>query len=405
MLKELRQLERSGTPIRVGLAGGGCMGKGIASQVARTPGMQLAWVGDHNLQAAEEAAAFGLGAVASQSLDSLFDKYPVDVFVEATNSIGAALDYSLRAIEEKSHVVLMNAEVDLAFGSQLLRRAEQGRVVMTSDAGDQHGVLAGMIEEAELWGMKVVQVGNIKGFLNRYATASDLLAEASKRRLDPIQCCAYTDGSKLNIEMAVLANAYGYRPSCEGMTGPRAERVEDVLGLFDFASCDSRGEVDYILGAEPGGGVYLVVSCEDEFQHPYLSYYKLGDGPYYLLYRPYHLCHLETVKAVAQAALNETAILQPSAGRTTDVFARAKRDLLRGTVVDHSIGGEHFYGLIDHCQASDQRVALAMLETQKTGVSPVVNRDLQKDEVVTVADIDWPTDSLLEKEKFLGRYT
>lgn len=397
MIRRLRKLESSGETIRVGLAGAGCMGQGIARQIANTPGMSLAWVGDTKMEAAEQAAALAQGCVAGTSMDRLFDKHPVDVFVEATNTIGSALDYSLRAIEERAHLVLMNAEVDLAFGPELLIRANDAGVIMTSDAGDQHGVLATMIHEIELWGFQVVQAGNIKGFLDRYATAEMLKHEAAKRNLNPIQCCAYTDGSKLNIEMAVLANAFGYLPTIEGMSGPKATRVEQALELFDFAGHPSCGAVDYLLGAEPGGGVYVIATCDDDIQIPYLSYYKLGDGPYYLMYRPYHLCHLETSSAIARAVLQDEAVLQPLAGRLTDAYARAKRDLAAGTVIEHGMGGDFFYGTIaaQREAQAQQRVPIALLECEAPSAKPVLTRALQKDEMLAWGDLEMPQGSLL----------
>jgi predicted homoserine dehydrogenase-like protein len=399
MIRRLRKLESAGQTIRVGLAGAGCMGLGIARQISNTPGMSLAWVGDTNRSAAEQAAAFGQDCIADTSMDRLFDRHPVDAFVEATNTIGSALDYSLRAIEEKAHLVLMNAEVDLAFGPELLTRANDAGVIMTSDAGDQHGVLATMIHEIELWGFKVVQAGNIKGFLDRYATAEGLKHEAAKRNLNPIQCCAYTDGTKLNIEMAVLANAFGYLPTAEGMTGPKATRVEQALDLFDFAEHSSCGVVDYLLGAEPGGGVYVIATCDDDIQIPYLSYYKLGDGPYYLMYRPYHLCHLETSAAIARAVLQDEAVLQPLAGRLTDTYARAKRDLSAGTIIEHGIGGDCFYGTIAAQQDAQtlQRVPIALLECESATEKPILTRALQKDEALCWADLEMPEGSLLAR--------
>lgn len=399
MIRRLKKLESSGQPIRIGLAGAGCMGLGIARQMALTPGMELAWVGDINVEAAQEAASFASATVADTSVDRLFDRHPIDVFVEATNTIGSALDYSLRAIEGNAHLVLMNAEVDLAFGPELLQRANAADVIMTSDAGDQHGVLATMIDEIELWGFRIVQAGNIKGFLDRYATAEMLKHEAAKRNLNPIQCCAYTDGTKLNIEMSVLANAFGYLPISEGMSGPRASRVEQALDLFNFEDHPSCGAVDYLLGAEPGGGVYVIASCADEVQIPYLSYYKLGDGPYYLFYRPYHLCHLETPGAIARAALLGEAVLQPQPKRLTDTYARAKKDLSAGTVIDHGIGGDHFYGMIaaEKEAAAEGRVPIALLECEAPLGKPILVRPLEKDEALHWGDLEMPEGSLRDR--------
>lgn len=399
MIHRLRQLASNKQPIRVGLAGAGCMGYGISHQIAKTPGMELVWVGDQNLQVAQRAASLHQACVADLSVDRLFDRHAVDVFVESTNSISGALDYSLRAIEEKSHLVLMNAEVDLAFGAELLLKANQNGVVLTSDAGDQHGVLATMIGEIEMWGFEVVQAGNIKGFLNRYATAAGLREEAAKRNLNPLQCCAYTDGTKLNIEMSVLANGLGYLPSSEGMSGPEAKNVQEALGLFDLSSFDGTGSVDYLLGAEPGGGVYVIGRCEDAVQMPYLTYYKLGDGPYYLFYRPYHLCHLETPMAIAKAALLNEPILQPLAERLTDTYARAKCDLAAGTVIEHAIGGDCFYGMIDVCEQADaiDRVPMTLLETCENEVKPILSKSLKKNDVLSWSDLEMPQGNLRQR--------
>ena len=352
MLKHLQSLDK---PILVGLTGAGCMGQGIARQIASTPGMALAWVADQDLSAAEKSARLGSCSKSGTDTLRLLEQHPVDAFVEATNSIGPAFEYCSAAARSGAHVILMNAEVDLAFGPELHQLAKDTGKVVTSDAGDQHGVLATMIEEIEMWGFEIVQAGNIKGYLRREATAAELVEEAAKRNLSPIQCCAYTDGTKLNIEMAVLANALGYLPTQVGMTGPRAARVEEALTLFDFSQAQKAPSVDYLLGAEPGGGVYVIGRCHDPAQVSYLSYYKLGDGPEYLFFRPYHLCHLETPRAIARAVLYGEAVLSPAASKLTDVYAHAKRHLPAGHEIRHGIGGDDFYGLIASCEEASAK--------------------------------------------------
>ena len=262
-LDNLMGMRATREPIRVGLVGAGCMGVGIAIQVNATPGLLLVWIADQNLEAAHRAEDFCEGVFVGDEVDKLFAEHPVDVFVEATNSIEAAKGYCLMALELGAHVVLMNAEVDLAYGPLLACEARNRNLIVTSDAGDQHGVLATMIQEAELMGLEIVQAGNIKGFLDRRATPDSIKEEADKRNLSATQCCAYTDGTKLHIEMAVLANALGYLPPEGGMTGPRAGRVEEALTLFDFSSYEAKPRVDYLLGAEPGGGVYLIVKKKE----------------------------------------------------------------------------------------------------------------------------------------------
>ncbi len=384
------------------------MGCGIAWQIGQTPGMRLTHICDLDAKARDRAAAAyaahgDADVLVHPDTGFLRSDAGYDVLVEATNSIGPAGQACQDALNARKHVVLMNAEVDLAFGHGLQRLARDNGVILTSDAGDQHGVLMRMMDEIQLWGFRLVMAGNIKGFLNRHATARSLEREARIRRLSPIQCCAYTDGTKLNVEMALLANASAMVPSRTGMLGPTATHVSEVYQVFDFDAFPQEGVVDYVLGAEPGGGVFVVAHCEDAFQVPYLSYYKLGDGPYYLFYRPYHLCHLETPWAIAAAVLDGEPILAARASRIADVYAYAKRDLSIGDTIDHAIGGDACYGLIDLCRLAEPRnhVPLALLETEADSRETQVRlkRKVRRDMPLCWTDIDMPVTPLLEMHR------
>lgn len=416
MLSLLKARDAADDPIRVALAGAGAMGVGIAWQIGRTPGMRLVEVVDLDLASAERAAqAHGgpwrrasegptpPGAVRVGTAPSLLSDVAgpeADVLVEATNTIGFAGRLCEAAIEAEQHVVLMNAEVDLALGPWLAARAAEKGVVLTSDAGDQHGVLARMIDEIALWGFRIVMAGNIKGFLDRHATAAGLLHEARIRNLNPIQCCAYTDGTKLSVEMALLCNGFGLVPHVKGMEGPRATDVREVFDLFDMKRYDERGVVDYVLGAEPGGGVFVVGHCDDPLQTDYLRYYKMGDGPFYLFYRPYHLCHVETTTAIARAALYGEAILRPRMGRVADVYAFAKRDLRAGEEVRHGIGGERFYGMIERSDRAEALgwVPIAWLEPEGERRARL-RRGLGADRPLTRAEVELPASWLVERAR------
>jgi predicted homoserine dehydrogenase-like protein len=242
----------------------------------------------------------------------------------------------------------MNSEVDLVAGPYLLQLARRHDAVYTSCDGDQHGVIKHIVDDIRLWGFDLVMAGNIKGFLDRYANPATIVPEADKRHLGYKMATAYTDGTKLGIEMALLANALGLAVMMPGMTGPRASHVHEVFRLFDFASIRDRARpvVDYILGAEPDGGVFVVGHCANAYQARMLSYYKMGDGPFYLFYRPYHLCHIEAMACIAAACLDGTSLLQPDRGLHTNVYAYAKRALRRGERLD-GIGGFTCYGQIE----------------------------------------------------------
>jgi len=401
MLKELRYREQIGEPIQVGLIGAGAMGVGIALQIKKTPGMELSFIADLNQDANLHAQkVYGKSVPLYTNADEALDnsEIPLDVLVESTNSIAAATRYCLKAIQRKSHIVLMNAEVDLVAGFYLQHEANKHGVVVTSDAGDQHGVLMRMIEEIELWGFDIVQAGNIKGFLDRHATSDSKREIAKQLNLNLQQCVAYTDGTKLNIEMALIGNGANLIPYTRGMQGPKAKDVSEALNLFDFDSYKQQGRIDYILGAEPGGGVYVIGKCDDPIQAEYLKYYKVQSKfPYYLFYRPYHLCHLETPRAIALAALWNKALLTPSAGYKNDVYTYAKQHLKSGTAICHAIGGDYTYGLVHETEnaISDNLFPIGLFDTESHEEKPKLLRDIAPNEPILWSDIDLPETEIL----------
>lgn len=412
MLQQLKQREKEGHLISIGLIGLGMMGQAIAYQIGRTPGMRLSFVADRDETAARRGAAlYGKPTkIATDGMAALEEPHiACDVLVESTNSIIAAYDHCMAAIERRAHCVLMNAEVDLVLGHLLRAAAARHDVVVTSDAGDQHGVLARMVEETAMWGLGLVQVGNMKGFLNRHQTLEGIEPIAQQLGLSTEQCLAYTDGSKLNIEMSIIANEIGITPFIAGMEGPRADRVQDVLHLFDFDKYGGRARVDYILGAkEHGSGVYVVGRCESEFQQRYLDYYKVTHRhPYYILFRPYHLCHLETPRAIALAALYGKAVCSMRQGRVTDTFAYAKKDLPPGEIVQHAIGGNEVYGLIDDAKMADAafHVPQGVLAVKGLDERPVIRRAVKQDQPLTWDDIEIPANRMIalwETQKLLA---
>jgi len=419
MYQELQTLERRGTPLRVALVGaGGCMGQGIALQLGRVPGMRLVAAVDTDLGLAGRAAELhgrswtrvsseaeisrALGSLETIVTDDLFPllrrgRDAIDVLVESTNTVAFAARTVEAALRCRIHVVLMNAEVDCLLGLRLHRIARDSGAVITSDAGDQHGALMRMIDEIQLWGFEVVMAGNIKGFLDRYATPASVVEEARMRNLNPVMCAAYTDGTKLNIEMALVANATGMVPTCRGMLGPPAQHVREVFEKFDLASFRHPGVVDYILGAEPAGGVFAVGHCEHPVQRGYLSYYKMGAGPFYLFYRPYHLCHLETPYAIASVVLFGRPILTPQTQPVADVVAFAKTDLAAGAALAVGIGGEHLYGLIERKEICRERGAVPIcLFDAERGCVARMKRSVPRDQLLTWDDVVLPQNPLLD---------
>ncbi len=412
MIRKLREIQAKGQSIRVGVIGCGAMGGGVAMQVARTPGMEVAFLGDIDEEAIERTVK-KTGAKPVKVTDptqppdrkpgevltttdplALLKNFKIDALVECTNTIYAAALFCLAAIDQASHVVLMNAEVDLVFGTLLAHAAAKKGVVVTSDAGDQHGVLATMADEIALFGFKIMQAGNMKGFLYRHADAEHARPWAEKQKGSVIQTVSYTDGSKMNVEQALIGNYLGLTPIKPGMEGPKCEDIRDVLDIFDFSKYGDQGRVDYTEGVPwPGGGVYIVGYYDDEDQDFLLNYYKVtSKRPYYLFFRPYHLCHFETPRAIAQCFFDQRPVIAPPLGKKrNDVYAYAKKDLQPGETVHHAIGGDEVYGMVNERVIAEEGdgVPFYWLEGMD-GLHAKLKAGKAKDEVLTFADVEIP---------------
>lgn len=384
-LNRFKELEKAGKWIRVGIVGLGAMGKGIAYNVCQTPGLKLISVGDVDSVKFDELRKIIPGLKYDETLDcmQIAGSDDIDLFVEASSSIRMGFEYTKRAIESGHNVILMNGEVDCFYGPELYKLAQENNVIISSTDGDQYGVLIKLLEEIELMRLRPIMIGNIKGFLNRYANPETIKYEADIRNLDYQMCVTYTDGTKLAIEMAIMCNATGFVPYKNKMEGPKMKWVGEVLDYYDFNEISERPVVEYILGAEPNGGVFIVAECHNDYQRSLLKYYKMGDGPYYVFYRPYHLCHIETAYAIGRVVFDKEPLLVPWKGRVANINAVAKKDLHPGDILDEP-GMFTVYG----------EIALqSTIEGNKWALVHEVNgcrvkNDIKRDEPICLKDIE-----------------
>ena len=405
MTDMLTRLESLAQPIKVAIVGAGHTGKALLYQCRITPGIECVAIADIDVPKAVDACTtlncpfeiakdradlqdvIGRGAVGvCENGELLAQCEGVDVLIESSSAVGAGGHFAAMALESGMHVVMMNAEADLIFGPYLMRLAAKNDVVYTTCDGDQPGVLQRLVREVRLWGFELVMVGNIKGFLNRYANPTTIIPEADKRFLDYKMCTAYTDGTKLCVEMALMANALGLETDVPGMHGHKAQDIIEVLDLFDLEQLHARrgAVVDYVLGAVPYGGIFVVGRTDNPFQQKMMNYFpsRQGDGPFYVFNRPYHLCHVEAMQCVAEAFLDHEALLQPTYGFKTNVYAYAKRQLHAGEKLD-GIGGYTCYGLIENCACNQDRLGLPICLADDV----VLKRDIRKDEKLFMDDI------------------
>jgi predicted homoserine dehydrogenase-like protein len=403
----LDQLRKVKSQIKIGIVGIGSIGRGMVLQSSLTPGIECCAIADKNLSRAidvakqfnynykivnnlsemNEAIQNGYLAVCEDG-DLIACCEQLTVFIEATSSIVGGALYGDKALDYNKHLIMMNYEADLMYGSYLMTKAQSNNLVYTVCDGDQPAVIKRIIEEVEFMGFKIVMAGNIKGFLDRYVTPESIKAEAEKRDLDPKMCSSYADGSKLCIEMAVMANGIGGYTGTPGMYGPKISNIHEIFDHFNFQQIWNGQDplVDYVLGAKPNGGVFVIGYTDHPYQKSTLNWLppSMGPGPFYLFYRPYHLCHFEFAATVAEAVINKRAVLKPEFGFKTNVYSYAKKDLKKGETLD-GLGGFSCYGLIENCIENKINAGLPICLAEDV----VLKRDIPKDKKIHLEDIEY----------------
>ena len=409
----LKEREKQNNPIRVGIIGAGFVGRGIVLTIESSiPGMKVAALYNRTISKAEQAFRQAdisnyQKAGSSIHLDHMIanNEYAItdnpfmicqakniDVVIEATGEIEFGLHVIMEAINNKKHVVLMNAEIDATVGPILKKYADENGVVLTNTDGDQPGVIMNLFRFVETIGYRPLLAGNIKGLQDHYRTPETQMGFAEKYNQNPIMITSFADGTKISMEMTIVANATGFNAAMRGMYGPACKHVNEAIELFNKKKLLNRGIVDYILGAEPGPGVFVIGYNDHPIQREYMNYLKMGNGPYYLFYVPYHLPHLESPLTAARAVLFNDAAVKPLGGPVCEVITIAKKDLKKGAVLD-GIGGFTCYGTIENTEAARHENLLPM------GLSKdcTLLRDLSRDQPIRMEDVSIPEGRLVDK--------
>ncbi|MEA3250985.1 MAG: NAD(P)-dependent oxidoreductase [Pseudomonadota bacterium] len=418
----LAKRQAEGTPIRVGMIGAGFQASGIALQiVTATPGMRLCAIANRNVEAAagvyaqtglepigcdtqgelEAAIASGRPAVIQDAL-ALARAEGLDAIVEVTGSIEFAAHAVLAALESGKHVIQMNAELDGTIGPILKAKADAAGVIYTFSDGDQPGVQMNLQRFASGLGVKPVLCGNIKGLHDPYRNPATQEAFAKRWGQKPAMVASFADGTKISFEQAIVANGTGMQVARRGMLGPDFSGgdpgappvpVEQTVAAFEpYLDPTGPGLVDYVVGACPSPGVFVLGVLEHPRQRHYLELYKMGKGPYYCFYTPYHLCHFEVPTSVARAVLFDDPVLTPQGGPRVGVVAMAKKALSAGETID-DLGGFEVYGVAENMDAVRQENLLPI----GLALGCRLTRPVEKDVPLTFDDVSMPDGRLVDR--------
>jgi len=413
--RALQARAEAGNPIKVGMIGAGFMGRGIANQIINSvPGMELVAISNRNIDAAkrayaeagiddvqvvetvdrlETAIALGRYAVTDDAM-LLCQADGIDAIIEVTGAIEFGAHVVMKAIAHHKHVILMNAELDGTVGPILKVYADRAGVILSACDGDQPGVQMNLYRFVKSIGLTPLLCGNIKGLQDPYRNPTTQEAFARRWGQQPHMVTSFADGSKISFEQAIVANATGMNVAKRGMLGYNYNgHVDEMTNMYDVEQLQKWGGiVDYVVGTKPGPGVFVFATHDDPKQRHYLNLYKLGEGPLYSFYTPYHLCHFEVPLSVARAVLFQDTVMAPIKGSRVDVVTTAKIDLKAGEILD-GIGYYMTYGQCENSNVTQAQNLLPMGLAEGCRLK----RDIPKDQVLTYDDVELPEGRLCDK--------
>jgi predicted homoserine dehydrogenase-like protein len=381
--KHLQQLQADGNPIQVGLVGCGQMGSGMVHLVHKMAGMDIMAVADVDIRRpvatfkeigvpksgicvtnktgeAEDALRAGK-RVATEDALLLTRLEGLDALVEATGLAEVGAQVAWNSILNQKHVVMLNVETDVTVGVFLHRMAQKTGCVYTAAMGDEPGVCKTLYDFATTLGFEVVCLGKGKNNpINYDATPESCRAEAERKHMNPKMLAAFQDGTKTMVELAAMSNATGLVVDVPGCHGPKVD-VPDLNKVLvpkeGGGILSHRGCVDYSVG-KVAPGVFAIITTDNPRTVADMKFYSMGDGPYYTLYRPYHLCAIETPLSVAEAVIYGEATLVAER-MVSEVVPIAKRNLKPGETVG-DLGSPDIYNLVYPYQEARAKRAVPM---------------------------------------------
>jgi predicted homoserine dehydrogenase-like protein len=382
-------LERTGddTVVRCGIIGTGEYATAILAQSRYVRRLEVPVVADIHIEAAREAYAqsgysaddivvAGNRSAALEAIERgqavilqdplLMMDLPVGVIVESTGAPEAGASHALAAIEHGKHVAIVNKEVDVTVGPILKRLADRASVVYSAVDGDQHGLLTSLVDWARELGFEVLCGGKFRGaeiivdpaartvVCGEYVVSLDADGVKAFRPLASgmtgngvgtrkALTLAFSSATSADLdEMTIVANATGLVPDLEQFHAPVLSLPEIPKVLCparEGGILEKRGIVEVVVGlrqrheAPFGGGVFIVVTVANAYAQAIMaSKGTLANSrrSAFLIYRPYHLCGVETPLSILAAGLLKLPTGARDYKPRFDVVYRAKGTLRAG---------------------------------------------------------------------------
>lgn len=369
-------------PSKIGIVGTGFIARGFA-RVVHHHANDLQLTSVLTRRPIADIKDFPLPELLTTSTQELIDKS--DLIVECSGDVLHATQVIDQALKADKPVVTMDSEFHVTTGSYF---ADKG--LLTEAEGDQPGCIAALREEAVQMGFTPLVYGNMKGFLNHHPTPEEMAYWSAKQGISIEQTTSFTDGTKIQIEQAFVGNGLGATITKPGLEGPRAEDIRATAAeLGRIAAELGQPITDYMLAPGQFAGVF-VTARHDESERGALAYLKLGEGPYYTLFRTYHLCQYEIVKTVRRVLTGGGVLLNNSSNPTLSVAAIAKTELAPGAPIKRAIGGFQVRGEAVKIADARGHVPIGLLQ------NAVVTRRVEPGQVISFDDVELPPSLALD---------
>lgn len=371
---------------KIGIIGTGFIAQGLARALTHHPRLDL--VAMLTRRETKHCTDIPNQEILTNSISELIDKS--DLVVECTGDTVYATDNINQLMQAGLPVVTMNSEFHVTTGSWFVDKG-----YITEAEGDQPGSTAALYEEASYMGFRSLVFCNAKGFLNHNPTPEDMAYWAKKQGISIRQTTSFTDGTKMQIEQTFTANGLGATIAQQGLVGPNVDSIEDATAiLIKRAKEIARPIADYMLAPGRQPAVFIIAEHDSIEQSP-LQYFKMGEGPYYILPKDYHLCFFEIPKTIERALRKDKPLLTNSAQPEISMASIAKRPLKKGEKLKYAIGGFDIRGEAIKVAENKGHVPIGILE------NAVIRENIEPGQIITFDDVDLPDSLALDITKEL----
>ena len=378
---------------KIGIIGTGFVARGLMNSLKYHPQLELAGVlTRRRINTLKDVPADS--KLITRNLETLIKK--CDLIVECSGDAIHGTEVSEKILKAGLPIVTMNPELQIISGTQLRKLG-----TFIEAEGDQPGTLAALDKEVRDMGFEPIVYGNIKRFLNLNPTKEEMQYWSKKQGISMDQVTAFTDGSKVQIEQALVANGLGATIANRNLLGIPCKDLEDgAQRLGEVADEIGKPISDYVLSSTAPAGVFIVAKHDKE-QVPYLEYLKLGPGPYYVLLKPYHLVHLEIPKTILKVLTGDKSYRFNNGKKPiAQVVAVTKRDIKAGEKIRRSLGSFDIRGEAVKINSYQDAVPICLMQNVK------FKNTVKEGQVVKLSDIEIPQTRALEMwQKTLSEIT